>query len=180
MRGDVDRASLYIDGQLKCERGPCRVSVPGGEHEVAIKRDGYKTFSRKVNVQPKTEVTIKPDLAEKPSRIDAIVAYTVGAALVGGGIWAGTRARGLRDDLRSEVDNGPTPANDDPRFNRAKFFSVGSDAALAIGGVALVTAVWWTFRDKGAPSEGRTDIRNLSMSPNIGPGYAGLGMGVNF
>jgi hypothetical protein len=46
--------------------------------------------------------------------------------------------------------------------------------------VTLLTAVYYTFREKGAPSTGLIDVRSLALRPEIGPGYAGLGMGVSW
>ena len=49
-----------------------------------------------------------------------------------------------------------------------------------IAGITALTAVYYTFRDKGAPSTALIDVRALALQPQIGPGYAGLGMEVQW
>lgn len=98
-----------------------------------------------------------------------------------GGIVAGVYANGIRDDLKKEIAAGnPPPDSNDPRFLRGKVWAISADAAFAVAGITALTAVYYTFRDKGAPSTGLIDVRALALRPEIGPGYAGLGMGVTW
>lgn len=177
----VEKVSVYMDGELLCERGPCREPVPQGEHTVTIVRSGYKSYSQTVDMQSKTEVTMRARLAPEPGRGDAVVAYLIAGAFIGGGVWAGMQAQGIEDDLAAEIAAGmPPPADDDPRFQRGKWWSWGANAGYALGGISLMTAIYYTFRDKGAPSTGTTDVRAVSIEPALAPGYAGLGMGVSW
>jgi hypothetical protein len=173
---DIDRAQILLDGKVLCETGPCIKSVPEGSHEITVRRDGYKDYSRRIVITAKTETTIKVTQAPKPGRGDAVVAYVLTAAFGGGAIWLGTQSKNIKTELQNEINAGMPPVdNNDPRFFRGKVYAIAADGAFAVAGIALVTAVIYTFRDKGPPSRASIDVRALALQPQIGPTYAGVG-----
>ena len=177
----IESVAVYVDGEILCDRGPCRKAVKQGNHTVQVKRSGYKTFTRKIEVQAATELTIRPQLSKNPGRGDAVWAYVFAAAFTGGGVFAGLQANSIHDDLQADIDAGmPPPDADDPRFLRGKIFAIGANVGYALGGISLLTAIYYTFRDKGAPSTGSLDLKAVALQPQLGPGYAGLGMEVNW
>jgi hypothetical protein len=98
-----------------------------------------------------------------------------------GGAYLGMQAEKVRDELRKEIDTGNPPVDTrDDRFTKGKIFAIAADATFVIAGITALTAVYYTFRDKGVPSSGLIDVRALSLQPQIGPTYAGLGMGVSW
>ncbi|HPH68475.1 MAG TPA: PEGA domain-containing protein, partial [Kofleriaceae bacterium] len=172
---------------ILCERGPCLKSVKEGSHEVSIRRDGYKPYTRRITVGAKTETSIKVGLAKEPSRTDAIVAYVLAGAFAGGGAYFGLRANSIADELKKDIAAGNPPVDSgDPRLgwgfslNNGKFNSVMADSLFAIGGITAITAIYYTFRDKGAPSTALVDVRALALTPSVGPSYAGLNMEVRW
>ena len=177
----IEDSQIIVDGKLLCERGPCLRSVPEGEHTVTVTRPDYKPYSRSVKIEAKTETQVKVSLAKSPSRSDAVVAYVIGALFGGGAIYLGTQANKLHDDLKKEIDTGmPAPASNDPRFLRGKIYAISADAAFAISGITLLTAVYYTFRDKGQPSTAFIDVKSVTFVPELDPQYAGLGMEVHW
>lgn len=181
-RGEgIEHSSIYLDGELLCKRGPCRKAVRRGAHKVTIKRAGHKSYTQSIELQEKTEVNMRANLVKKPGRGDAVWAYLFSAAFAGGGVYLGLTAQGLEDDLAAEIAAGnPPPDSDDPRYLRGKIFAISADAAYALAGVSFVTALYYTFRDKGPASTGAVDVRALALQPQVGPGYAGFGMEVNW
>jgi hypothetical protein len=182
---DVDRMSIYVDGELLCERGPCRKAVPEGRHTISVRRGDHKSFNRDIELQARTEVTVSPDLAEKPSRSDAIVAYVVAAAFAGGGLYALDRAQGIRDELRAQIDGSGGAVDqgvsqEDGRFTEARVWSAGGHAGLGLAAVTGALAIYYTFRDKGPPSTGTVDVKAVSIEPQVSPTYAGFGLGGRF
>ncbi|HUS63754.1 MAG TPA: PEGA domain-containing protein [Kofleriaceae bacterium] len=196
---DVEKVKIYVDGKVLCERGPCREPVPAGPHTIQVKRGGFKTYTADVDVQSKTQMTLRARLAEEPSRMDAVVMYIVSAAFLGGGIWAGLKANSIEDEIQKDIDAGePPPDEDDGRFTRGKIYAISADAALGVGGITLLMAVYYTFRDKGAASTGQIEIERLGatsrreraplplvaprvrVEPQLGPDFAGLGMEVRW
>jgi hypothetical protein len=177
----IEDSTVYVDGKLACERGPCLKAVPEGEHTVAVERSGYKPYSRRIKVQAKTETNIKVTLAPKPSRSDAVIAYILSGAFTGGGIFLGLQANKYRDELRTQIDGGqPPPDTRDPRYTKGKAFAIAANATFAVAGITALTALYYTFRDKGASSTGLIDVRAVALTPEIGNGYAGIGLGLRF
>jgi hypothetical protein len=96
-------------------------------------------------------------------------------------VFLGLQANKYRDDLKKEIAAGnPPPDSNDPRVTKGKIFAIAADATFVVAGITALTAVYYTFRDKGAPSTGLVDVRALALVPEIGPGYAGIGMGVRW
>ena len=179
--GNVSDATVYLDGKVLCQRGPCRKPVPQGTHTLRVERPGFKAYDRRLEMQPQTEVTMQPRLVKAPGRTDAYIAYGFAAVFLGTGVFAGLTAKSLNDDLDREVAAGsPPPDQADPRFNRARLFAIGADAAFAVGTLSLAVAIYYTVRDKGPPSSAVTNVRTLAVEPQLSPGYAGLGVGVNW
>ncbi len=172
----IEEATISVDGKVLCERGPCLKGVQQGDHVVTVSRPDHKPYSKRITVQAKTEMTIKVGLAPEPGRTDAIVAYVVAASFAGAGIWLGMKSSSYRDELDAEIAAGmPPPDPDDPRFFRGKAFAIGANAAYAVSGIVALTAIYYTFRDKGRPSTATMEVRALALTPLVGNGYAGLG-----
>lgn len=179
--GGIENSTIYLDGKVLCKTGPCRMPVAQGKHRVTVKRSGYKPYTRTVTIQAKTEHALKVDLAKKPGRGDAVWAYLFSATFAAGGVFASLQSRSIYDQLNDEIAAGsPPPDSNDPRFNRGKLWTAGADVAYGLAGITLLTAVYYTFRDKGPASKGALDVRALSLEPHIAPGYAGVGMEVSW
>ncbi len=181
----VENVSVYVDGKLLCERGPCLKPLDPGKHNVSIRRGDHKSYNRTIEIQSKTEVTMRADLAKKPSRVDAYVAYLFSAAFVGGGYYLGTKAQDLEAELRAEIAAGnPPPDNNDSRFgfsaSSGKTYAIAADVGYVLGGASFLLAVYYTFRDKGKSSTGSVDIRAISFEPQITPTYSGFGLAGRF
>jgi hypothetical protein len=162
----LDSARVYIDGEMVCERAPCRKPVKEGTRTIAIARDGYKTYRTRVDVAAKTELSIKPTLRKKPSRVDAVVAYVFAAAIAGGATYA-------------YMYSGDLQAGD-KNFDQKDNIKYGAYGGWGLAGVVGLSAVYYTFRDKGPPSTGSIDVRAVALEPTVGPGYGGLSLGGRF
>jgi len=151
---------------------------------VTVTRPGMKSYSRRVRVQQKTKTEVVVTLAPKPSRSDAVIAYILSAGFTTGGIFLGLQANKIRDDLRKEIDNADgtsaPPDSRDPRYTKGKAFAIAADATFAIAGITALTAIYYTFRDKGPPSTGLIDVRAIALHPELGRNYAGVGMEVKW
>jgi hypothetical protein len=173
--------TIFVDGKVLCERGPCLRDVREGDHDVLVTRPGAKPYARKVNIQAKTETSIRTNLQKQPGRGDAVAAYVLSGVFLGTGIYLGVKSSGLHDDLKSAIAAGNPPVDDnDPRFLHGKIYAWTADAGFALSGVFLLTGIYYTFREKGAPSTGLIDVRALALSPAVGPDYAGVAMGGHF
>ncbi len=177
----IEYSTIYMDNKVLCQRGPCRKAVSQGKHTIRVKRPGYKSYTHRLEIQPRTETILTVRLVKNPGRRDAYVAYGLAAAFTGAGLWAGHKSRSIKDDLDEDIANGmPPPDQTDPRFNRGKWYAIGANIGYALGGITFATAVYYTFRNKGAPSRGTADVSTLSFQPRLSPAYAGMGLEVNW
>ena len=177
----IEDSTIYVDGKVLCERGPCKKGVRQGTRSVVVKRPGHKPYRRSLNIQPRTETQVKVALARAPSRTDAVVAYVLTGIFLGGGIYAGLESRNIQKELDRDIAAGSPPVDDnDPRFTRGKIYAIAADGAFALSIITGLTAVYYTFREKGPPSTALIDVNSVAVQPQIGPGYAGLGMEVRW
>lgn len=181
----VEKYKIYVDGKILCKRGPCLKPLAAGKHKVSIRRSGHRSFNKKIDVQSKTEVTMRADLAKEPSRSDAIISYLLAGAFAGGGYYLGTKAQDVHDELEAEIAAGaPPPDKNDPRLGwslkSGKAYSVASGALYGIGATTFALAIYYSFRDKGRPSTGSSDIRAISFEPTLTPNSAGFGLAGSF
>ena len=178
----IDETTIYLDGQVLCERGPCLKNVPEGSHVVDIKRDGYKSVRKRIQIQPRQESTVKLVLmAPEPGRGDAIVAYVFAGIFGGAAAYLGTQSKNIKSELEKDIAAGMPPVdNNDDRFFKGKVYAISADACFAVGGIALLTAIYYTFRDKGPESVADTLASSVALTPQLGTEYAGLGLGGRF
>lgn len=172
----LDDASVLMDGKMLCERAPCFKNVPEGDHQITVVRPDYKTYSKRILIQAKSETTVKVVLQPEPGHGDAIAAYVVAAIFGGAGIYCGLQANKLHDDLQKGITGTPPVDSQDPRILKGKIYAISADAGYAIGGITLLTAIYYTFREKGPPSSAIIDVRAIALHPEINTHYAGLGM----
>lgn len=177
----IEESEVLVDGKVVCPSGPCVTTVPEGSREITVRRDGYKPYSKRIVITPKTETSIKVQQQPKPGRGDAVVAWVLTAAFGGGAAYLGIQAKNIKSDLEKEIAAGSPPVdNNDPRFLKGKIYAIAADGAFAVAGITLLTAVYYTFRDKGPPTRALIDVHTLAVQPQIGPSYAGLGMEAKF
>jgi hypothetical protein len=177
----IEDSQILVDGKVLCERGPCVKSVPEGDHTITVRRPEYKTYSKPIYITAKSTTTMRMAMKPEPGHGDAIATYIVAAVFGGGGIYCGLQANKLHDDLQKAIASGaPPPDSNDPRFVRGKIYAIAADAAYGIAGITLLTAIYYTFRDKGAPSQASIDVRAIALRPEVNSQYAGAGLEVHW
>ncbi len=181
----VEKYKIVVDGEVLCKRGPCLKPLAPGKHRVSIRRSGYRSYNTKIEVQSKTEVTVRAKLAPEPSRADAYVSFLFAAAFAGGGYYLGTKAQDIEDELAAEIAAGnPPPDTGDPRLGwgleSGKTYATAANVSYALGGASFLLATYYLFRDKGKPSTGSSDIRAISFEPQVSPTYQGVGIAGSF
>ena len=157
---------VSADGEQICERLPCRAPLTQGKHKIVLSRGGYKPYRATLDFQARTEVTLRPMLARRPGRGDAVAAYIFAVLFAG----AGTAAYLYAD----KVAVGET------LYENRQYVRYGGYAGWGLGGIIGLTAIYYTFRDKGPPSKATIDMRSLALTPTAGPSYAGLDLAGHF
>jgi hypothetical protein len=177
----IEDSRILLDGNVLCETGPCSKSVPEGWHQLEVVRGGYKSYSKRIEIVAKSETAVRVTLEPKPGRGDAVVAYVFAGLFGGAAAYLGTQSKKLNDELKTDIAAGNPPVdNNDPRFFKGKAFAISADACFAIGGIALITAVVYTFRNKGPDSSATFDRKSFALTPQVGSQFAGLGVEGSF
>ena len=177
----IDASTTLIDGNVACQLGPCRKPLPAGRHTLVVRRAGYKTLQRELQITAKSENAIKVTLAPEPSHRDAILLYAVAGVFGGVAIATGLHSESVYNELQKAiiVDN-PHVERNDPRFNRITEYAVVADISYGLAALALGSALYYTFRNDGAPSTSTSDAKTLALTPALAPGYAGIDMQVRW
>ena len=173
----IDASTTLIDGKVACQLGPCRKPLPAGQHTLVVRRAGYKTLQRELQITAKTENGIKVTLVPEPSHRDAILLYAATGVFAAGAIAAGLHSETLYTQLQNAIiANNPHITNDDPRFHQIAEYAIVADIAYVVAGASLLSALYYTFHNNSAPSTSVSDAKTLALTPAVAPGYAGLAM----
>ncbi len=190
----IEGATVKLDGKVVCPMAPCRFQSPDGDHQISVEKPGLKTYSRKMTVVKATETELSVKLAPEQGHSDVIWKYGFAAAFIGGGIVLGLQANSTYDDINKDIAKGMPPIGpDDDRFLKGKIFSYAADACFLIGGITAIVGTISLFSEKGPPSVGSAESRELGaiggekdspfmpkITPQLGPGYAGATMEVRW
>ena len=174
--GDTSEgATVKIDGKVpdKCPTAPCTFDTAEGNHTLTISKGGKKTFSKEMLIQRQTESIVSVKLMPTPSRMDAVWQFVLTGAFVGGGVYALTQS----SDGKCP---GMTPKSEDPDSSAEDVCKYTGYGMLTLGGATFFTGIYYLFRDKGAPSSGTIEQRDLAVGPLASPDYAGLEAAVRF
>ena len=188
----IEGAVVRLDGKVACQPAPCQFQSPDGEHQISVEKSGLKTYARKMNVQRASETELSVKLMPDEGHSDVWWKYGFAAAFIGGGIVLGLQANSTYDDINSDIQKGMPPIGpNDDRFTKGKIFTYAADACFVIGGVTAIVATISLLSEKGPPSVGSAETRELGtmrpsssliprFEPQIGPGYAGATMEVRW
>lgn len=174
-------ATVTVDGKpLTCMSYPCRGTVAPGEHTVVVERDGYKSYETTVNVARAQEVRARVRLNPKPSRLKSYISFGMAAMLLGGGIAAGVISQDRKNSLEDDISSGVLVDSGDSRYSEGKIAAIVANSLFAVSGVAAILGVYYLFRKVGPDSRGDSVMRNVAISPIIGPNGAALRGEVRF
>src|SRR5262249_43171990 len=103
------------------------------------------------------------------------------AAFIGGGVALGVHGNSIYDEIQGDINRGMPPVNpSDDRFLKGKLFFYGADALYVIGAITAATGIVGLLQEKGPPSTGVAESRDLSWQPVVGPSYAGFSAAVRW
>jgi len=173
VRSNVTGARVELDGNRvpDCPRAPCRFAAKEGTHELVVDADGKKEYEHDVRIQAKTETIVQVTLANSPSRWDAGLQFILAGGFAVGGyfIFTNAHAWGKKDNSDdNRFPGGPTTVK------------VTAGVVWALGAFSLGRGIYFLMRDKGPPSTGTIEAREMAWQPVIGPGYAGFSAGLRF
>ncbi|HWZ88711.1 MAG TPA: PEGA domain-containing protein [Polyangiaceae bacterium] len=142
--------SVHVDDQPKgiwrSGEEPLDVRVDSGPHKVRVSSDGRKTFEGMIDVPRGQVLPLHLTMIPKYPREAAWTQAVVGAALLGGAIYAGVESNRLYDQLQQDRQNG-TLEGQDNRATRGQIFAIGADAGFIAAGAFAALATYNFIRD---------------------------------
>lgn len=175
-------AKIYLDDQL-VGKAPLKAphSATPGKHTVRVEKKGFEPLTKEIEVSsggslefnealvPASGDGTEPADRGEVKKAPVIAGFTVGAAGIGVGIFAGFKALELSDELKAR-ENEPIPLDefedilkDGQNLNRATI------AGYAVGGLGVGTAVFFLVR-RGEPKEEETaqnDTPRVTVLPSV-------------
>jgi len=152
----VDSASsapmiaVSIDNQPKgiwrSGEEPLDARSDSGKHKLTITSEGRKTFEGMVDVPRGQVLPLHVTMIPKFPRGPAWTQAVIGAALLGGAIYAGVESNRLHDQLQQDRANGILESSDS-RATHGKLFAIGADAGFVLAGVFGAMATYNFVRD---------------------------------
>ncbi|HEX3853214.1 MAG TPA: PEGA domain-containing protein [Polyangiaceae bacterium] len=125
---------------------PLDARSDSGSHKVTITSDGRKTFEGMIVVPRGQILPLHVKMIPKYPRGPAWTQAVIGAAFLGGAIFAGVESNKLHDQLQADRDNGALESSDS-RATEGRWFAIGADAGFAIAGVMGGLATYNFIKD---------------------------------
>jgi hypothetical protein len=165
-------AHMFVDGKPACDT-PCRFETAPGKHKVVVKKEGLADYKGELNVERSRVTEVEIAWVLPRPRDGAWKAAVVSALFLGGGIYAALHGRGIKNDIKKDIDNGKFIGTDDSRAQNGKYWYYGADAAFAVAVVAGGLATYG-FLAPGPQSSGEPETKRISLAP------MGSGLGAGF
>jgi hypothetical protein len=159
---------------------PCQAQVDPGEHIVVIKKDKKKTLHFDVAVAKSDIVTVEVTMEPYTPRYPAIVTGVLMAGAATTGILFALQADRIEKDIRRDLNAHEQLERDDPRARTGKIDAIVADGAFAVTAVLGALTLFYILREKGEPSRGAKEQKNLAIVPALGPSLAGVAGTVRF
>lgn len=153
---------------------PCQAQLDPGEHIIVIKKDKKKTLQFDVAVAKSDLVTVNVRMEPYTPRYPAIVTGVLMAGAGGASIYFGLQAKKIREDIENDLETFQQTEADDPRARQGRVNAIVADGLFAATAVLGALTIFYLLREKGEPSQGEKEHKNLAIAPAVGPTGAGL------
>jgi len=125
---------------------PLDARSDSGPHKVTITSDGRKTFEGMIVVPRGQILPLHVKMIPKYPRGPAWTQAVIGAAFLGGAIFAGVESNQLHDQLQADRDSGALEGSDS-RATEGRWFAIGADAGFAVAGILGGLATYNFIKD---------------------------------
>jgi len=142
--------SVSIDqkpkGVWRSGEEPLDARSDSGSHKVTITSEGRKTFEGMIVVPRGQILPLHVKMIPKYPRGPAWTQAVIGAAFLGGAIFAGVESNRLHDQLQADRDRGALESSDS-RATAGRWFAIGADGGFAVAGILGGLAAYNFIKD---------------------------------
>ena len=142
--------TLSIDekpkGVWRSGEEPLDARSDSGSHKVTITSDGRKTFEGMIVVPRGQILPLHVKMIPKYPRGPAWTQAVIGAAFLGGAIFAGVESNKYHDQLQADRESGILEGSDS-RATKGRWFAIGADAGFAVAGIMGGLATYNFIKD---------------------------------
>jgi hypothetical protein len=125
---------------------PLDARSDSGSHKVTITSEGRKTFEGMIVVPRGQILPLHVKMIPKYPRGPAWTQAVIGAAFLGGAIFAGLESNRLHDQLQADRDRGALESSDS-RATAGRWFAIGADGGFAVAGILGGLATYNFIKD---------------------------------
>jgi tetratricopeptide (TPR) repeat protein len=125
---------------------PLDARSDSGSHKLTITSEGRKTFEGVVVVPRGQILPLHVKMIPKYPRGPAWTQAVIGAAFLGGAIFAGVESNRLHDQLQADRQSGSLESSDS-RATQGRWFAIGADAGFVVAGVLGGLATYNFIKD---------------------------------
>jgi hypothetical protein len=125
---------------------PLDARSDSGPHKLTVSADGRKTFEGMVTVPRGQVLPLHVTMIAKFPRGPAWTQAIIGAAMLGGAIYAGTESNRLHDQLVDDRRSGILESGDD-RATKGQIFAIGADAGFGLAAAFGALSTYNFIRD---------------------------------
>ena len=151
--GNDAAIEIEIDGRrigMANADNPLQIELPAGSHDVVASASGRKTVHARVDVPKGRMLPVDAMLMLRTPRGAAWTQAVLSAALLGGGLFLGSRSNAIYDDLQEDRRAGRLTDEDD-RYGKGKVYAIGADLCFGVSGL-LAALSTWNFVKETTPS----------------------------
>jgi hypothetical protein len=153
---------------------PCQAQIDPGEHVIVIKKDKKKTLHFNVAVAKSDLVTVKVKMEPYTPRYPAIITGVLMAGAAGTGVFFALEAKRTQEEIQDDLDAFEQIEEDDPRARKGKLDAIVADSLFGAAAVLGALTLFYLLREKGDPSQGEKEQKNLAIVPAFGKNAGGV------
>ncbi len=173
-----ERAEVWL-GEWQVGEAPGRISVPGGQHVIEIRAEGFEPQRREIEVAARQEVRIEVAMARLSDFrgiTPAVFTTTSVLAVASLGVAIGLSAHSLA--LHNDAEGCATRVSCvlDPQARQREIRDVAlaADVSYGIAGVFAVTSVVLVFLTDWEGRPAPSDEASVSVLPGFGRDFGGV------
>jgi tetratricopeptide (TPR) repeat protein len=173
-----ERAEVWL-GEWQVGEAPGTISIPGGQHVIEIRAEGFEPQRREIEVAARQEVRIEVTLSQLSDFrgiTPAVFATTsaLAVASLGVAIGFGAHSLALHQDAESCVTRMSCVLDPQARQREIRDAALVADVSYGIAGVFAVTSVVLVFLTDWEGEPAPSDEPSVAVLPGIGRDFGGV------